>query len=273
MNNHDHPADQARPKAGQSPLYIYAFCGSRFDADHIEGVGDQGVRFIERAGIFAAVSDAPPGRIRPRRHLLRTHQHVLASLAASIPTLPAAFGLVAASPDLLAAAIEENADDLHAELERVGRCVEMDVRLGRDAARVFDHLVSVDETRRAMRSEMVSLGDEAPHDLRVEVGRRVEYVLTHHRESARDAIIRGLEPVCREIELAEPSSESDLVCLAALIGRDERSAFDAAIESLAEAFDESHVIRIAGPFAPHSFLDLHVDLSNSRVADATERAA
>ncbi|MEL6499003.1 MAG: GvpL/GvpF family gas vesicle protein [Planctomycetota bacterium] len=254
------------------PVYIYAFCGSECDTQGISGVGGAAVSFVEHSGVFAAVSDAPPGRIRPKRSLLGTHQRVLSSLASSIPTLPAAFGLVAESPVLLASAIEEHADQLHAELERVGRCIEMDIRLGWDASRVFDHLVAVDETLRSMRAELVELGEAAPHDLRVEVGRRVEYVLMHHRQSACEAMLSCIQPVCREIEVTDPSSESDLVRLAALIGRDERETFDAAVERLAGVFDESHVIRVAGPFAPHSFIDLHIDLSNRRAVGLSEEA-
>ncbi len=248
------------------PLYIYSFCEAGDNAVDIGGLGGDPVRLVEHAGLCAAVSDAPAGRLRPQRRLLAAHQRVLAALAESIPTPPAAFGLVADSLPLLLAAMEENEDDLRRELERVGGCIEMDVRVAWDEGAGFEPLVAMDETLAELRRELVAHGDAAPHALRVEVGRRVEQVLTHHRGFAESVVSGCLAPACRELKVLPPAAESELVRIAALVERDDRGAFDRAVEAAAEQFDASHVVRLAGPFAPHSFVDLHMNLSNSRQA-------
>lgn len=248
------------------PVYIYAFCDSAHADTTLEGLGGEPVRFVECKGVFAAVSDAPEGRIRPQRRLLASHQRVLSSLAESIPTLPAAFGLVADSVSQLEAAVRDNTDSLQTELERVGRCVEFDLRVAWDTENVFDHLVTLDDELHAMRDQLVSMGEQAPHDLRVQIGRRVERVLAAHREAATAAVIETISPACREIDAMDASSENELVRLAILVGRDDAEEYERLVGVAAEQFDDTHVFKLAGPFAPHSFVDLHLDLSNSRMA-------
>lgn len=248
------------------PLYIYAFCNAAPADTALEGLNGEPVRFIESKGVFAAVSDAPTGRIRPQRKLLAAHQRVLGALAETIPTLPAAFGLIADTPELLEAAVGENAESLQSELDRVGRCIEVELRVAWDTDNVFEHLVSIDEHLRDLRDDLVSMGDAAPHDLRVSVGRRVEALLAAHRDAASRAVIDGIAPVCREIESMDPTSENELVRIAALVAREEHGAFEDLVGRVAEQFDETHVFKLAGPFAPHSFINLHLDLTNSRMA-------
>jgi hypothetical protein len=248
------------------PVYIYAFCDAAHADSSLEGLEGRPVRFVECKGVFAAVSDAPDGRIRPQRKLLASHQRVLSSLAESIPTLPAAFGLVADSVSQLEAAVRDNTESLQTELERVGRCVEFDLRLAWEVENVFEHLVSLDDELAALRDELVSMGEQAPHDLRVRIGRRVERVLAAHREGASAAVIDTIAPACREIDATEPTSEAELVRLAVLVGRDDAERYEELVGIAAGRFDDTHVFKLAGPFAPHSFVDLHLDLSNSRMA-------
>ena len=250
----------------EGSLYIYAFCDRPARGATLEGLNGAPVRFVEAGGVFAAVSDAPSGRLRPQRRLLAAHQGVLAAIAGEVSTLPAAFGLIADSEDMLADAVSKNAATLTGELERVAGCVEMEVRLGWDVPSVFEHLVSVDEPLREMRDRMVAMGENTPHDLRVEIGRRVERVLEHHRAEASALVIEGVSEACREIEHLDPSSESELVRLTALVAKEDTEAFESAVERVAERFDDTHAFRLSGPFAPHSFVDLHLGLSSSRLA-------
>lgn len=250
----------------EGSLYIYAFCDRPAASQELEGLKGAPVRFVEAGGVYAAVSDAPDGRLRPQRRLLAAHQAVLSAIAGEVSTLPAAFGLVADSETMLTETVEQNAETLTGELHRVAGCVEMEVRLGWDVPAVFDHLVSIDDELRAMRDQLVKLGESAPHDLRVEIGRRVERVLEANRNEASQIVIEAIAESCKEIERLDASSETELARLSVLIAKEDLAAFEAAIDAVAEQFDDSYAFRLAGPFAPHSFVDLHLDLSSSRLA-------
>lgn len=248
------------------PVYIYAFCDGQCEAVPVEGLCGASIRFVSFGDVSAAVSSAPGGRLRPQRRLLSAHQAVLSWLADRIPTLPAAFGLVAESVPVLERAVRDHAESIRAELDRVGRCVEIDLRLAWDTENVFEHVVSIDDGLRELRDRLVAMGDAAPHELRVSVGRRVERVLAAHRDDAGQRLIDAIAPVCSEIEMVDPGSESELVRLSVLVAREERDALERRVVEAARQFDDAHVVRLSGPFAPHSFVDLHLDLSNSRLA-------
>jgi len=243
------------------PLYIYAFCDAPLSAPALTGLDERPVSFIESGGIYAAVSAAPEGRLRPQRRLLSAHQAVLAQIAKSVSTLPSAFGLVADDAATLREAMGRHAMRLRSELERIDGCLEMEVKLSWATDRVFEHLVSIDEHLRAMRDELVALGESAPHDLKVNVGRQVEAVLASHRADAEHRLLSGLVPVSRELQGQPPTDEGDLARVVALVERGSLEAFEHALAEVASGYDESHVFRLAGPFAPHSFVELQLDLA------------
>ncbi|MEO0512554.1 MAG: GvpL/GvpF family gas vesicle protein [Planctomycetota bacterium] len=243
------------------PIYIYAFCDQPADTGELAGLSGGTLRFLEAGGVYAAISDAPRGRLRPQRRMLAAHQNVLASIAGRVSTLPCAFGLVAETQAQLETAMHEHAASIQAELARVAGCVEFDVKLAWDVPDVFDQLVELDPVLANLRSELASHGTAAPHELKVSVGRRVEAVLQAHRSEAVHAILDALSPRCREITPRDVTDEADLAHAAALLPRSEAEAFERAVEELATRFDGSHVIRIAGPFAPHSFVELRLELA------------
>ncbi|MEM7621577.1 MAG: GvpL/GvpF family gas vesicle protein [Planctomycetota bacterium] len=246
----------------KSSLYVYAFCDQPLEGAPLVGLDNADVFFLEGGGMCAAVSRAPSGRLRPQRRLLAAHQRVLSSIVERVSVLPAAFGLVADDRGSLLEAMSLHAGTLRQELERIDGCVELEIRLAWTASNVFEHLVEIDEMLRALRDELLQYGASAPHDLKVAVGRRVDAVLAHYRSDAETRLMQGIEPVCREVQGHAPGAEGELARIAALVERESLNAFDAALESAASTFDESHVFNIAGPFAPHSFVDLRLDLSS-----------
>lgn len=246
----------------ESPLYVYAFCDAPALTE-LKGLNDEPVTFVESDGIFAAVSPAPSGRIRPQRRLLAAHQGVLAAIAGEVSTLPAAFGLIADDADLLDASLRTNADTLRRELDRVAGCVEMETRLSWDVPNVFDHLVTLDPELGALRDELAGLGDRAPHELRMRAGRRVEAVLNAYRADAEHRLTDALSSVARELITTPPTGEAELTRVTTLLARDDTGAYETAVEQVATTFDETHAFRLSGPFAPHSFVDLRLDLSRA----------
>lgn len=244
--------------ADDTPLAIYAFADADASTD-LPGLGGQPVHVIEIEGIRVAVSEAPSGRLRPQRSLLAAHQSVVASIAQQAATLPVSFGMVCDSLGELERIVADRADAISDELARVGGCVEMGVTLTLDVPNVFEHLVRIDDELRSGRDELSSLGDAAPHDLRVAVGRRVEAVLNALRAQHAADLLGALDGPCREIIETPPSGEAHLAGAACLVDRNDLQRFERAIEALAATLDERYAFSIAGPFAPHHFVDLHLE--------------
>lgn len=239
-------------------LYIYAFVDRPCNVDDLEGIGRAEVKLVGDQSPFALASPFPGGRLRPERRTLGAHQRVLSSVSDRAAVLPATFGVVASDIDELRRLIEANADQITDGLDRVSGCVEMSFRVKLDVPNVFEYLVSIDDQLGALRDELARLGEAAPHQLRVDTGRRVERVLGALRDEHAAAAYEAIAPICREVSDGPGGAEADLCSLACLIERDRESAFDAAVAALAETLSDDVLINVGGPFAPHSFVDLRL---------------
>lgn len=244
MNDHD--------------LYIYAFTDQPLHTP-VDGLANGTVETLGAGNVFAAVSELPPGRLRPQRRHLAAHQRVLTHLAQSATTLPVAFGMVA-SPAELGAVLEDHSTAISDQLANVAGCVEITVTLRWDVDDVFAHLVELDDELCGRRDQLVELGEGAPHELKVSIGRRVEAVLAGERH-AHAMQLRDLLSACaRDSAELDPTEESSLATVVLLIERDRIAAFDQALESAASEFGDHYALQVSGPFAPHHFVELDLGI-------------
>jgi hypothetical protein len=58
-----------------------------------------------------------------------------------------------------------------------------------------------------------------------------------------------------------PRDEREVMNLACLIQRDRQAAFEAAVFEAASHFDNSFAFDYSGPWAPHSFAEMEIKLS------------
>lgn len=239
-------------------LYIYAFMGEACVCE-AAGIKDAPVRCVGTGDVFALVSEAPSGKIRPQRSMLVGHQRVLSSIATQTTTLPASFGLVAESERSVLEMLRVEGDSIREELERVGGCVEMSVELSLDVPNVFEYLVSIDDELRDRRDRLVSLGDRASHDDRVATGRRVERVINALRAEYGEQVLSGISDVCREISVSDVSGDDELFSAACLVERSRVGELEEAVHNLAETMDDMLAFTFSGPFAPHNFVHLRLD--------------
>lgn len=239
-------------------LYVYAFVDRACAVEDLVGIGQAPVALIGSGPPFALASEHSGARLRPDRRSLGAHQRVLSAISDRAAVLPTTFGVVADSAAELRDLIERHADDITVGLGRVSGCVEMSLRVQLDVPNVFEHLVGQDDELRALRDELVRRGDGASHQLRVDTGRRVERVLNALRDEHARVVEEALAEPCRELAPGPAGGECDLCSVACLVERDALGRFDAAVESLGEALPDEVLISLGGPFAPHSFVDLHL---------------
>ncbi len=237
--------------------YVYAFTNAPIEVE-IPGLSGAETRWIEHAGIAVAISEAPGGKLRPQRRHLAAHQAVVSDIASRVDALPASFGLVAESEEALRILLDNESDAIAEQLGRVGGCLEMSLSLSWDVENVFEHLVSIDDELSAMRDEIASYGNDAPHNLKVSVGRRVEAILNGERAHASALLDEAVGAICREIVAKDPGSDQDLAAITALVAREDLGLFETAVEEMAADLGDEFVIGLSGPFAPHNFVDLRL---------------
>jgi hypothetical protein len=108
-------------------IHLYALTGRDVSVAGVDGIDGAPLRCVPCGPLHAVVSDHPTAPSASRATAL-THADVVATVAASAPTLPVRFGTDHADRDALCRSLEETADRLVTELERIGGCVEFVVR-------------------------------------------------------------------------------------------------------------------------------------------------
>lgn len=250
-------------------IYIYGIGKADLQLPRVSGIGDGVVRPVAHNDLVAVVSELDlAGKLRPQRRHLAAHQAVLRTVGEQGTVLPMAFGVVADDEADVVELLADNAETLGGELDRVDGCVEMGVKLRWVVDNVFEHFVDEYPELRDRRDELVRLGEAAPHDLRVQTGRLFRTILDDERRAHESVVLDHVEPICREIDRQEPSEETVAVAVSCLVERSLLGEFESAIERAAREYDDRFGFELSGPWAPHSFvrLDLELNQTASEVA-------
>lgn len=245
-------------------IYIYGIAAAgEVNATGV-GIEDAAIAVIEHNGLAAVTSRLDiAGRLRPQRKHLAAHQAVLREAGERTTVLPMAFGVVADDEAGVRTLLDEHAEALDAELSRVAGCVEMGLTLSWAVENVFEQFVLEHPQLRGLRDELVRLGEAAPHDLRVQAGRMFSHLLERDREIRTQAVVGAIDGICREIDQGEPKSEAIICKLSCLVDRSLLEAFERAVHECASGFDDRFAFDISGPWQPHSFVRLDLELSGA----------
>ena len=85
-------------------------------------------------------------------------------------------------------------------------------------------------------------------------------LLTEERDRHAEVVSEILGLSCVEIKRNPPRAEREIVNLACLIERDGQERFEAAVFEAATRFDNNYAFDYNGPWAPHNYVDLALDL-------------
>ena len=245
-------------------VYIYGIAEAGSVTASGVGIDDATVGIIQQGNLAALTSRLDiPGRLRPQRKHLAAHQAVLRDAGEHATVLPMAFGVVADDEQGVKTLLDEHAEALEAELARVAGCFEMGLTLSWAVDNVFEQFVLEHPQLRSLRDELVRLGESAPHDLRVQAGRLFSHLLERDREYRSAEVIETIDGVCREIDRSEPKTEAIICKLSCLVERGSLVAFEHAVHECARGFDDRFAFDITGPWQPHSFVRLDLELSGA----------
>ncbi len=249
-------------KQGSKPkLYLYAVIpesnGLSFGPIGLDGGT---VHAMTNGRVSAVVSDLPD-RIRPERRQIAAHEGVLKRLMAETEAvLPVAFGVVADGSDAIQRILSHNQKPFLEQLRHVTGRAEMGLRVTWDVPNIFEHFIQTHPELRIMRDRYFGGHREPTQDDKIELGRLFDRVLMEDRESHTERVVEVLNPACVEIKRNKPRTEREAVSLACLVRREGQSKFEAAVFESAKLFDNSYAFDYNGPWAPHNFVDLKLDL-------------
>jgi hypothetical protein len=210
--------------------------------------------------VSAVVSDLAE-KVRPERRQIAAHQEVLKRLMAETDAvLPVAFGVVADGQEAIQRILARNQKPFLEQLLRVGGCVEMGLRVTWEVPNIFEYFVQTHPELEITRDQYFSGHREPTQDDKIELGRLFDRMLVEDRDAHTEKVEAVLTPCCVDIKRNKPRSEREAVSCACLVRRDGQAKFEAAVFEAAKLFDNSYAFDYNGPWAPHNFVDLRLDL-------------
>ena len=238
-------------------LYLYGIIDDKeVDTASCSGIKGASVRVLRENRVAAVISDAPSGRLRPRRKNLKAHHDTLRHLAHATAVLPMAFGVLAESEAEVATFLADHEETLAEQLDAVRDHVEITLRIRWDVDDIFDYFVGRYDELREMRDAF--FGDSASASRRemIQLGEQFDAFLQAERETHLSVILEHLDPVCRAVEVQDPKDEKEVMNLACLIPKDGEEAFEDAVHTAAESFADEFLFKYTDPMAPYSFADV-----------------
>ena len=248
--------------AAAEKIYLYAIIAGGQDRVY-EGCGiDQRQLYSISAGhIAAVVSDVAGDNVRPERARLAAHHEVLKRLMAESTPLPMSFGVVADSPAAVRRMLTRNQQVLLDQLRHVASKVEMGLRVTWDVPNIFEYFVNTHPELRMARDRFLGSNCEPTQEQKIEIGRMFDRLLNEDRETYADLAIGTRSPATEcEIKQLKCRNEREVMNLACLVRREAMPQFEADVFEVAKQFDNNFALDYNGPWAPHNFVNVDLEL-------------
>jgi gas vesicle protein GvpL/GvpF len=251
-----------------SGKYIYALAQSAGTRTYdIYGIDKEAVHAISHGTVSAVVSNCGRQKIRPERAHLIAHKEVLRQLMLESTVLPMAFGTVADNLKAVRRMLSKSEPTLREKLKYVEGKVEMGLRVVWDVPNIFEYFVGNHPDLRATRDQVLG-GNRVPRQAeKIELGAMFDRVVNEDREAHYATIERVLAPVCVDLNRSPSPKLNEVVKLSCLVKRDRQKELEDAMFAAARLFDNNFIFDFNGPWAPHNFVELDLQL-NTRKAIA-----
>lgn len=249
------------PACARQRTYLYAIVlGGEERIYEWTGIDAQRVYGIANGGLSAVVSDVGGGKMRPERARLAAHHELLKKLMAETTPLPMAFGIVADGSAAVRRMLSRNQQALTEQLRHVAGKVEMGLRVRWDVPNIFEYFVQTHPELRLARDRLLGVNSQPTQEQKIEVGSLFDRVLQEDRETYTEQTAEALSGHGFEIKPLKCRNECEVMNLACLVQREEMPGFEAAVFEIAKQFDNNFALDYNGPWAPHNFVNLDLEL-------------
>jgi hypothetical protein len=245
----------------ESGRYVYAIIDAEAQKTwNATGVNGRPVYLVPQGPIAAVVSDIAERRIRPERRNLVAHHAVVKRVMEAVTMLPVAFGTIAGGQKAVLKILKDHGGSFVAQLDHVRGRVEMGLRVSWDVPNIFEYFVTHHVDLADMRDSVHEQPRGGARKDKIELGRLFNHLLAEDREQHVEAVMKVLRSSCEEITSNPPRNEREVMHLACLVARDSKVRFENAVFEAAKRFDNNFKFDFNGPWAPHHFCDVVVDV-------------
>jgi len=252
---------ESKKLSGSKGRYLYAIvAGTRELSYGSIGINGARVYTIPDGEVSAVVSDLANQKIRPERRHFAAHQSVLKKVMEDCDVLPMSFGNISASPKAVRKILTDNRKAISSQLGRVAGKVEMGLRVSWDVPNIFEYMVNIHHELLEARDNLANPHRKHSQDEMIEVGRLFEELLNSDRKRYVEQVEQSIESRCHEVKRNKCREEREVMNLACLVGRNGLSDFEAGVLEAAGSFDDNFIFDYNGPWAPHNFVEIEVDV-------------
>lgn len=241
--------------------YLYAIVAGAGEKSYGRlGLNKGPVYTITEGNVSAVVSDVANQKIRPERRHLAAHQTVLKKVMEDFDLLPMSFGMISDGPGAVKKLLKRNRKAISSQLKRISGKVEMGLKVSWDVPNIFEYMVNVHPELLEARDRLISLEARITQDDKIAVGQLFEELLSSDRDGHTDRVEQVLKPRCAEIKRNSCRDEREVMKLACLVDRGSLQDFEAGVLEAAGFFDDNFAFDYNGPWAPHNFVEMAVEI-------------
>ena len=252
--------DEAKDGAGR---YVYGIIQSdepaSFGKIGMGGAGDP-VYTITYRDIAAVVSNTAVFIFDPTRENALAHEHVIETVMKNYTIIPMSFGTVFRTDDDIHEVLKSIYPSLKDVLNQMEGKVEFGLKVTWDRDHIVNELQREDEEIHKFHQEITRKHLQSTYFARMQLGRMIEKSLAERASHYVRDIYHVLRPFCVASRDNKPIGDKMILNAAFLIERERESAFDAAVNNVAEKFGDRLNFKYTGPWPPYNFVNIRLKL-------------
>jgi len=224
------------------------------------GIGDSGseIHTVHYRDLAAVVSDVPLGVLDSTRENVLAHERVNEIVMRDHTVIPMSFGTIFKTRDDIVQLLRSAYDAFGDVLTKMRDKMEFGLKVLWDRDSVVKDIEDEDEGIHRLKNEIASQKGST-YFARMQYGRAIDAALQLRSERYGSEILDRLRDVAVASRINKPIGDKMIMNAAFLVSRDQETAFDTRVKSIASEHDKL-TFKYTGPWPPYNFVNIRLKL-------------
>jgi hypothetical protein len=225
------------------------------------GADPSEVYTVHYKSLAAVVSDAPLEVLDSTRENVLAHERVNETVMREHTVIPMSFGTIFKTREDIVELLRSAAEAFGDVLNKMQNKLEFGLKVLWDRDQAIREVEHEDEDISRLKKEIS--GQKGPtYFARMQYGRLIDSALQSRSERHVADILEQLREVSVASRINKPIGDKMIMNAAFLISRDQETAFDAKVKSIAGRFDKL-TFKYTGPWPPYNFVNIRLKLERA----------
>jgi Gas vesicle synthesis protein GvpL/GvpF len=225
------------------------------------GADPSDVYTVHYRNLAAVVSDAPLEVLDSTRENVLAHERVNETVMREHTVIPMSFGTIFKTREDIVELLRSAAEAFGDVLNKMQNKLEFGLKVLWDRDQAVREVEYEDEDISRLKKEIS--GQKGPtYFARMQYGRLIDSALQARSERYVADILEQLREVSVASRINKPIGDKMIMNAAFLISRDQETAFDAKVKSIAGRFDKL-TFKYTGPWPPYNFVNIRLKLERA----------